>query len=334
MMPKFLLHFCFLFASIYCTAQTDINQLQETAKTFMRNGDYANAILVLNRGVLQDPNNMELVKDLALSYYYSKDNNKALESIKPLLEKEEADDQCFQIAGNIYQQLDMLKDCDKLYKKGIKKFPDSGPLYNEYGELLWAQKNAEAIKEWEKGIEKDPSYPRNYYNAAMYYYITTDKIWSILYGETFINMEPLGRNNAEIKDMLFESYKKLFSDANLEQNTKDKSDFEKAFLQSMNKQSSVAIQGINTETLTMIRTRFILDWSNNSKIKFPYKLFDYQQQLIQEGLYDAYNQWIFGSSENLPAFQNWTITHKEDYAAFMNFQKGRTFKIPAGQGYK
>jgi thiamine pyrophosphokinase len=147
-------------------------------------------------------------------------------------------------------------------------------------------------------------------------------------------MEPLGRNTAEIKDKLLESYKKLFTNANLEQDNKDKTDFEKAFLQSMNKQSTVATQGINTETLTMIRTRFILDWSNNYKIKFPYKLFDYQQQLIQEGLFDAYNQWIFGSSENLPAFQNWTITHKEDYNAFTNFQKGRTFKVPAGQGYK
>jgi hypothetical protein len=48
----------------------------------------------------------------------------------------------------------------------------------------------------------------------------------------------------------------------------------------------------------------------------------YQQQLLQEGLYDAYNQWIFGSTENLPAFQNWTVAHKEDYTMLQNFQKG------------
>lgn len=333
-MPKFLLYCCFSIASFYCSAQTDINQVKETARLFMRQGDYANSILVLNRGLQQDPDNIELAKDLALSYYFAKDNSKALETIKPLLEKDEADDQCFQIAGNIYKQLGMLKDCDKLYKKGIKKFPESGPLYNEYGELLWGQKDIEAIKQWEKGIERDPSYPRNYYNAAMYYYLTTDKIWSVLYGEIFINMEPLGRNTAEVKDMLLKSYKKLFANANLEEDNKDKSDFEKAFLQSMNKQSSVASGGVNTEALTMIRTRFILEWSNNNKIKFPYKLFDYQQQLIQEGIFEAYNQWIFGSTENLPAFQNWTLTHKEDYNAFTNFQKGRTFKVPPGQGYK
>jgi len=300
----------------------------------MRQGDYPNAILVLNRGIQQDPKNMALAKDLAFSYYYNKDSKKALEIIKPLLDRDEVDDQCYQIAGDIYKDLVMLKECEKLYKKGIKKFPGSGALYSDYGELLWAQKNFEAIKQWEKGIELDPSYPRNYYNAARYYYLTTDRIWSILYGEIFINMEPLGRNTPELKDILLESYKKLFADANLEQNDKGKTDFEKAFLQSMNKQSAVASQGINTETLTMIRTRFILDWANNNQIKFPFKLFDYQQQLMQEGLFDAYDQWIFGSSENLPAFQNWTVTHNEEYNAFTNFQKGRTFKVPGGQHYK
>lgn len=333
-MKKILLQTCFLFAFIYCSAQTDISQLHETAKTFMRTGDYSNAILVLNRGIQQDPNNIALSKDLALSYYFQKDNNKALETIKPILEKDEADDQCFQIAGNIYKQLSMLKDCEKLYKKAIKKFPSSGPIYNDYGELLWGEQNHEAIKEWEKGIEVDPSYPRNYFNAARYYFLTTDKIWSILYGETFINMEPLSRNAPEIKDMLLESYKKLFINANLEQDTKDKTEFEKAFLQSMNKQSAVAIQGINTETLTMIRTRFILDWSNTGKSKFPFKLFDYHQQLLQEGLFDAYNQWMFGSVENLPAYQNWTVAHKDEYTSFTNFQKGRTYKLPAEQYYK
>ncbi len=333
-MKRICLQFVFFFTAFYCTAQTDINQLHETAKTFIRQGDYANAVLVLNRGLQQEPHNIAIAKDLALSYYFQKDNARALEIIKPVLERDESDDQCFQIAANIYQQLNMTKECEKLYKKSLKKFPSSGALYNDYGEWLWRQNNYEAIKQWEKGIEADPSFSKNYYNTCKYYYFTTDKVWSILYGEIFINMEPLGKNTPEIKDILLESYKKLFVDVNLEQNNKDKNPFVLMYLQSMNKQSSLATGGINTETLTMIRTRFILDWSVNNKNKFPYRLFEYQQQLLQEGLFDAYNQWIFGSTENLPAFQNWTVTHREDYTAFTNFQKGRIFKIPVGQGYK
>lgn len=326
----FLLSFCFYpgFSQTPGAAE-----LHETAKVFMRQGDYANAILVLNRSMLTEPQNISVAKDLALSYYFQKENTKALEVIKPVLDREEADDQCFQIAANIYKQLDMLKECEKLYKKGLKKFPDSGPLYNELGELQWAQQDFEAIKQWEKGIETDPSYSKNYYNAAKYYFFTTDKVWSILYGEIFINMEPLSNKAPEIKQILLDSYKKLYTDANLDQNNKDKNLFVKAYLEDMNKQTAVAASGINTGTLSMIRTRFILNWYNPLPNKFAFRLFEYQQQLLKEGMFDAYNQWVFGAVENLTAYQNWISTHDAENKNFTDFQRGRIFKIPKGQFY-
>lgn len=334
MMKKiFVLLFIFS-VSIYSNAQTpDSKELYETGKTFMKQGDYPNAILVLNHALQVDPKNIAIAKDLALNYYFQKEDNKALEIIKPLLEREDADDQCFQIAGNIYKELEMDKECEKTYKRGIKKFPESGGLYNDFGELLLAQRNVESIKQWEKGIEQDPAYSKNYYNAARYYFLTPDKVWSIIYSEIFINMEPLGSKTPEMKEMLLESYKKLFTDIDLEQNNKDKSNFAKAYLQSMNKQTSQASFGLNAETLTMIRTRFILDWCNGNSSKFPYHLFDYQRQLLQEGMFDAYNQWIFGPAQNLAVFQNWINTHSTEYNAFSNFQKGRIFKMPNGQYY-
>ena len=323
-----------LIVSLNSTAQTpDSKQLHENAKAFMRQGDYANAILVLNRGLQLDPQNIEISKDLALNYFFEKDNNKALEVIKPVLERDDADDQSFQIGGSIYKAMDMPKECEKLYKKGLKKFPASGALYNDMGELLLAQSNYESIKQWEKGIEVDPSYSRNYYNAAKFYFLTTDKVWSIVYAEIFINMEPFSNKTPEIKELLLESYKKLFRDVDLESNNKDKNDFVKSYLQSMNKQSSVAAQGINEETLTMIRTRFLLDWNTGNNKKFPYQLFDYHRQLLQEGMFEAYNQWLFGSVQNLAGFQNWIATHNTEYSAFSNFQKSRIFKMPSGQYY-
>jgi hypothetical protein len=54
---------------------------------------------------------------------------------------------------------------------------------------------------------------------------------------------------------------------------------------------------------------------------------------LQEGLFDAYNQWIFGSVQNLAGFQNWITTHSTEYGAFNSFQKNKPFKIPAGQYY-
>ncbi|MGG9961958.1 tetratricopeptide repeat protein [Ferruginibacter sp. SUN106] len=334
MIKRFIFSFLIVSIAFTATAQ-DAAQLHETARTFMRQADYANAILVLNRATKLDPKNIEILKDLGLNYYFSKDYAKALEIYKPLLDRPDADDQCFQVAGDIYLATDNPKECEKVYKRGLKQFPQSGALYNELGELLWAQKDYTAIKQWEKGIQSDPGFSKNYYNACKYYYFTTDKTWSILYGEVFLNIEPSSTLSPEIKNILLESYKKLFAEANLEneKNNPEKNAFTQAFLQTMNKQSNLAASGINTESLTMIRTRFILDWFTDFGNKFPFKLFELQRQLLQEGMFDAYNQWIFTAAQNLPAYQNWINLNANEYNELTRFQRGRIFKIPSGQYY-
>jgi Tfp pilus assembly protein PilF len=329
--------FILLFASYSVFAQPDDPKtLHETAKTFMRSGDFDNAIIVLTRAIQQDKSNLEMQKDLVMSYYLKRDYEKALTGVKELQERDDADAVTFQLAGNVYKALEMVKDCDKMYKKALKKFPNSGPLYSEYGELLWSSKDFSAIDQWEKGIEMDPVFSGNYYNAALFYFYAKDKVWSLIYGEIFVNMESLSERGAAMKEQLLQVYKeKLFADADLMKGEeKNKSLFAKAFLQGMSKQSSLAAKGINTEVLTMIRTRFILDWYANNAGKYPFRLFDYQRQLLSEGMFNAYNQWLFGASENLAAYDNWTKTNAVEYNSFKTFQKNRVFKMPPGQHYQ
>jgi Tfp pilus assembly protein PilF len=314
----------------------DVKTLHETAKTFMRSGDFDNAIIVLTRALKQDSDNPDLQKDLVMSYYLKRDYARALDGVKALLDRDDADVVTYQLAGNVYKALEQPKDCEKIYKKGLKKFPRSGPLYSEYGELLWSSKDFSAIEQWEKGIQVDPAYAGNYYNAALYYFYAKDKVWGLLYGEIFVNMESLTERGAAMKQLLWQGYKeKFFAETDLMKGEeKNKSEFAKAFLQTMNKQSSLANKGITVETLTMIRSRFILDWYDANAAKFPFRLFDYQQQLLREGMFEAYNQWLFGPIENLPAYDNWTKTHAEQYTAFNTFQRSRVFKMPAGQYYQ
>jgi tetratricopeptide (TPR) repeat protein len=324
-----------LFFSAFAQPE-DPKAQHETAKAFMRSGDFNNAILILNRALQQDNNNLDLQKDLVMSYYLKRDYEKALEGAKALVERNDADVVCYQIAGNVYKALEEVKDCEKLYKKGLKKFPKSGPLYSEYGELLWASKDYSAIKQWEEGIKVDPAFSGNYYNAAMYYFFTKDKVWSLIYGEIFINMESLGERGVAMKQLLLQGYKeKLFVDADLMKDGENiKSEFAKTFLQGMAKQSSLANKGVSTETLTMIRARFILDWYANNANKYPFRLFDYQRQLLSEGMFNAYNQWLFGPIENLAAYENWAQAHKDEYNGFSAFQKTRVFRMSPGQYYQ
>jgi|SRR3990170_4574808 len=336
-MKKILSLFMLSVSVITVFAQAeDAKTLHETAKSFMRSGDFDNAVIVLTRALQQDKKSLELQKDLVMSYYLKRDYVKAHEGVKALVDRPDADVVVYQLAGNVYKALEEAKECEKVYKKGLKKFPKSGPLYSEYGELLWSTKDYSAISQWEKGIQLDPSFSGNYYNAALYYFFTKDKVWSLIYGEIFINMESLSQRGIAMKQQLLRAYKeKLFAEADLMKGEeKNKSEFAKAFLQTMSKQSSIANKGITVETLTMIRTRFILDWYQTNAAKFPLRLFDFQQQLLKGGMFDAYNQWLFGAAENLAAYDNWSKAHADQYEAFNAFQRNRIFKMPTGQYYQ
>lgn len=326
-----------LTCSIIASAQPEeVKTLHETAKTFMRAGDFDNAIIVLTRALQKDQKNMDLQKDLVMSFYLKRDYAKARDGAIALINRNDADVVCYQIAGNVYKALEEVKECDKMYKKALKKFPKSGPLYSEYGELLWATKDYSAIQQWEEGIKSDPGYGGNYYNAALFYSFTKDKVWSLIYGEIFVNMESMSERGTAMKQMLLQGYKeKLFANPDLLQGEeKNKSPFALAFLQGIQKQAGLTDKGITAETMTMIRTRFLIDWFENNASKFPFKLFDYQQQLLKEGLFEAYNQWLFGAASNLANYDSWIKTHSEEYNRFINFIKSRIFKIPAGQYYQ
>src|SRR5688572_2850011 len=127
-MKKFI--FLFAFASLVNSsvmAQTETPQ--ETAKSFVRSGDFDNAILILTRALQGDQTNLELMKDLAMAYYYKRDFAQAKNVVESMLAHDNADVVTYQISGNVYKALEEVKEADKMYKKGLKKFPKSGPLY-------------------------------------------------------------------------------------------------------------------------------------------------------------------------------------------------------------
>jgi len=338
---KHLLTVAGLLFVVYTTRaqqEPDVKTVQETAKNYMKQGDYSNAVLVLNRALQNQGNadNLELQKDLAFAYYLNRDYVHGLEVAKKFPDRADADVQSFQMLGIIYKAIEEVKECEKMYKAALKKFPNSGALYNEYGEMLWTKKdNSDAIKQWEKGIETDPGYSGNYYNATKYYAATTDKVWTLVYGEIFLNLESYSKRTAEIKNVLFDGYKKLFSDINLYKDQDTKNDFVKAFLDEWKLQAPfIGANGVTPETLSAVRTKFILDWFSKYAKPFPFRLYEYHQQLLKAGMFDAYNQWVFGTASNLPVYENWTKTHQEEYNKFDYFQHNRVFKLPTGQYYQ
>jgi tetratricopeptide (TPR) repeat protein len=324
-----------LLISFSLSAQQELEKLQETARTFTRQGDYTNAVLVLNRAAALKPGDLGIQKDLANTYYLAGEFDQAITIVKPLVERDDADVQTFQIAGNIYKGKNDIKECLKLYRKGLKKFPGSGALHFEYGEVLLIDKqNQEAINQWEEGIDTDPSYSGNYYHAAKFYsYNKMNLVRTLIYSEVFVNLESYTVRTAEIKNLLLESYKVFYTTAP-EPEGKKPNAFETAIASGLRKQADQLSYGINAESLTILRTRFLLDWFENYAQKYPYRLFEQQQFLVRDGLFEAYNQWLFGQVADIVKFQQWAALNPKKISDFTYYQKNRAFKMPPGQNYK
>ena len=331
-----ILLICLLSYSTAIFAQVaNANALHETARDFIKKGDFDNAILVLNRAVTIEPENKDLKKDLLYASYLKRDFARAIEIGDLLIKRPDADVQTFHMLGLAYKAIADNKEAEKLYKNGLKKFANEGILYSEYGELLAEREPDAAIKLFEKGIEADANHSTNYYHVAKWHAQQGEILRSLLYAETFLNLESFTARSTEIKNLLLEQYKKLFTLAGVNINAEKKpNEFLKAVEGVLYNQQSQAAYGITPESLTIIRTRFILQWFDKNAERFPFRLFDHQRQLLQEGLFDAYNQWLFGPASNLAVYQLWQKYHPEDYNNYLSFVRSRVYKIPEGQQYK
>lgn len=328
-MHKVILIVSIFFANILIAQP--ITDLYKTAKNLMLEGDYENATLVYTKLLTNEPNNITYLKDFAYLSFLKRDFAKSIEISKKLVNDTLADEQTFQLLGMNYKSIAMYSEANLLYKTALEKYANSGILYSEFADLnLIEKKEKDAIKNWEKGIEVDPNYPNNYFNASKYYAKKNQLIWSIIYGEVFLNLESYTIRTAEIKELVFDAYKKLlYSNAlsNQSSNNQFENIVKSTFVNSVEK-----ITAIN---LTALRTKFILTWFHNkNNEKYPFRIFDQLRYLIREGMFDAYNQWLFGIVIDPLQYKEWAELHTTETQKFKQFQEGRVFKLIPGQYYR
>ena len=334
-MKRIFLLVVLLYAFQLVNAQQTVEAIHKQAMAAAQQQDFKGAIQLLENGLEQYPDNIDLLKDEAYIAYLGRDYQRSMRIGKTVVEREDADVQSYQILGLTYKAIASYKDADKMYKAAIKKFPKSGVLYSEYGDMFTQYDNKrDAIIQWEKGIAADASYSGNYYHACKYYADNNNIFWSNIYGEIFINIETLTKRTAEIKEVLLKNYKDLFNNkSNIETIKADGNDFEKAVASSMAGAMETETGNVSPEMITAFRARFLLNWSGTNANNYPYKLFDFQLQLMRDGLFDAYNQWLFGQTINKAKYDNWVYTHDEEMQSFTQFQRNVLFKMPPEQYY-
>jgi len=311
----FLLPLCPALAQGLKWPNPEVEQLYKSAQASLSAGAYRQAIASYQQAIAQAPDVMILHRDLAQALLLSGNPLRAEKVIDPLIEKGEADAMSYVIAANVQMGLKEDKKARKLLDKGIEKFPNSGFLYHERGKFYEEQDNmTDALRQWVEGTAAEPTYHLNYYEAARSYMGTTKYVWAIIYGEMFVNLERSTPRSAETRKLLLSAYNRFYATPDQVKGSKKQKkteidNFEAAVSETLLKLAPVLSDGINTESLTMLRTRFSMEWMAAYAGRFPFTLFRMYDELLRAGHFDAYNQWLFGRAENAAQFDAWVKFH-------------------------
>lgn len=338
-MKKYLI-ILFLILSLTAYSQTNKEKAYEiglNAINEMESGNIEKAIKLLEESIILDPDNIDYPYEIAYAHYINSDYKAAIKILSGLTEHEKVTERIWQMLGNSY---DMDKNPEKAietYDSALIIFPNSGILYLERGNMeLFKDEINKALGYYEKGIEVQPNFPSNYYWAAKIFMNSEDEVWGLLYGEIFMNLERNSERTAEISKLLYDTYK---SEIKITSDTTKIVSFCKnmiVFSDKLNENGelnipfgmiyepilslSIAfIESVNIKSLNQIREEFIINYYKmGHNTTHPNVLFDYQKKMIEEGHFEAYNNWIFMQGEE-NTFPEWKENNNEKWDSFIDW---------------
>jgi len=309
----------------------EVQRMQQSAQDYLDRADYPNAIMMYSQAIRIAPSDVSLRRDLAYAYYLSGDAKKAKEVIDPVVNSAVADELTYQVASGVEMALSNPGKARRILNDGIAKYPNSGVLYNSKGNLMNKDKSTkDALEAYLMGIKVEPAYPMNYYNAARIYMQNNNATWALIYSEIYVNLDPASKRTIEVKKQMIDAYRLFFTPSDKEAlpsfNAKNTDNglpqtFDDVFKKTLNGCAPAIADGLNTENLIMLRTRFMLAWYKDFSINYPTTLFTYQNKMLHDGVYDAYNQWLFGALDNSAEFSLWVKVNNKEYANFENWRK-------------
>ncbi|MFK7923673.1 MAG: tetratricopeptide repeat protein [Bacteroidia bacterium] len=332
-------------------AQSSRNQalaLARRAVKVMQKGQAQDAQSLFMRALALDPSNIHIQYQLALLYYNESEYQLSCDILKETTRDPEAPLEHFAFLGNAFDNLDQEEEALKAYKRGLRKYPNSGRLYAELGILALNHNHLrEAISYWEQGINLDPNYAPNYYWASKAYANTAERLWALLYGEVFMLLVPNDTRTDEISAMLLDNYSgcvevlgdesvlfRLSLKAYTRSSSQDRipfirsgppRSFEQAFVERFQASGAQFSLGLTDPyAIASARTAFNLSWREKESLTelFPNDLFLYWERLEAAGHWEAYHFWLLQAGEP-GAFRLWATTGQNDMklASWLNWQK-------------
>lgn len=351
-MKKILLLLVLSVISISSLAQVfseEENERIDLALSYSDNGREDEAIAIYDELIKKHPDVSGLKFEKAYCYYQKQDYKNAYKTLKPTLSAPDANPQYFAVAGNAQDMMGKPKDALKTYQAGLEKFPDSGYLHLETGNvLIGLGYTAQGVGYYVHGIEVDPGFASNYYRAAQYLF-SDYPIKSIIYAETHnLIYDPNGPRWPEVSKLLYDAYNEnIHFEADTVRTTFsrdrtitiDKKDvesgasptslleqmsriarelsFSDAMNESVDAEALKAAGGqLTLAELTAIRRRFLEHFEAKEQDRYP--VFAVQRKVLDAGHWEAYNMFML--REGRPEeFKAWLQDHESDLLAYFEF---------------
>lgn len=138
------------------------------------------------------PDNYVVQYERLFALYHLQRFDDVAKEAKKLVKHKDADPMVFQMYGNVLDILGKPDEARKVYHKGLERFPTAGFLYLELGNLdFMSGKYADALDNYNEGIDVQPGFASNYYRGAMICFLSERaKVWALVYAETAILLAP------------------------------------------------------------------------------------------------------------------------------------------------
>jgi len=339
----------FYISSIFPQSKQDKDAAVEIAMKaikIMDEGKYNESIKLLEKSIKLDPERIDFPYEKAYAQYRKKDFKSAIKNLNNLTKHKDVNDRVFQLLGNCYDEMNNPDKAIKTYKKGLKKFPNSGKLFTELGILEYNRGNYNlAIEYWEKGIDVEPIYASNYYWLGKVFSYSEERIWSILYSEMFINLERNSIRTVEISKLLYDTYKESiiissdsvgkisFSKANIIGFSKNKLQIPFPITFGLTMSVSLSTEMLNKKTefsillINNLRQSFIKNWYEQKRNKkYPNVIFDFQKQLKEKSFFESYNYWLFMKGDEIE-FNKWKLKNQSKFNEFIDWFSNNPIEI-------
>lgn len=307
---------------------------------------YDSALVMFEKAYRMDTSKVEVRYEMALCHAAKRTYDSAEQVLKEIVAHPKATDKYYQLLSNIRAERDDTTGARLILEEGSQRFPQSGRLHMERGLLrLQARQLDEALDEFEEGIQVDPGYHLNYYWAARSYSEGTERIWTLLYGEVLMNVDPNPSRLSVISELVYRMHLRTYEDftgsgamrysrvrkGSTDASSKPTASFEDRFCELMTEGAKTLRFFRDFEipllSIDTMQTMFVKAWYKKGyDTLYPNAAIERHKMMLDNGFHTAYTVYLMQFAKPLEA-KAYFDAHKKDYNAMLKWMKQHPFAM-------